>query len=72
MALSGIAESGVTAQAGCGLPPGPEGRPAGAGLFTGDTAGAIAFRPPAGQVRKDSGLKELSLFRAPGRQEVTP
>jgi hypothetical protein len=66
MALSGIAEPGVTAQAGCGLPAGPQGRLAGADLFTGNTAGAIAFRTPAGQVRKDSELKELSLFRCRG------
>lgn len=69
MALSGIAEPGVTAQAGCGMPAGPEGRPAGAGLFTGNT---IAFRTPASQVRKDSGLKELSLFARPAGQKVTP
>jgi hypothetical protein len=67
MALSGIAGPGVTAQAGCGLPAGPQGCPAGVHLFTGNTVGAIAFRIPAGQVRKDSELKDLSLFRAPAR-----
>jgi hypothetical protein len=67
IALSEIAEPGVRAQIGHGLLTDPEGLPVGIDVFKGNTADAIAFKNPAGKVRKDFGLKDHLVPEASGR-----